>query len=253
MPDPVGADPVLVDVGWRNLSAEAALAFFPPEVLEAGEAEARMRLFPFGGPANDLARRIVQVRCPYDLTIRCSPPGVRPVQFFRVPEEGGLSEGAFRGLVTPIAPTAQREPGLPAVQISLNLMVLTEEECAIQLMPPFLWDGFREWPGSVVSGRFPLRSWPRPLNCVLEWQDRERDWVLRRGDPLVYLSFEFDAPSKRPRMVEAEATPALMRHFAQVDNVTSFGRNVAPMFSEAARRRPARLLSPKRTGCPDFS
>lgn len=246
-------EPVLVDVGWRNSSPQAALAFFPPEVLGPGEIEARMRLFPFDGPANDLAHRIVQVRCPYDLRVRPSPPGVWPTRFHRVPEEGGLSEQGFRGLVTPIIPTAQRDRATPAVQISLNLVVLTEEECAIQLMPPFLWEGFREWPGSIVSGRFPLRSWPRPLNCVLEWQDRDRDWVLRRGDPMVYLLFEFDDPAKRPRMVEAAATAPFTRHFAQVDSVTLYGRNVGPMFTEAERRRPHRLLTPKRIGCPDFS
>ena len=91
----------------------------------------------------------------------------------------------------------------------------------------------------MVSGRFPLRSWPRALNCVLEWQDRNRDWVLRRGDPMVYLMFDFDDPAKRPRMVEAAMTPPLRRHAAQIDNVGSFGRNVRPMFLEAARRRQA--------------
>lgn len=246
-------EPVTVDVGWRNCSPQAALAFFPPRLLGAGEIAARMGLFPLDGPANDLAHRIVEVRCPFNLRIRPSPPGVTPVQFQRVPEQGGLSQAGFRGLVSPIMKTAQRDPAVPAVQISLNLMMLTEEECAIQLMPPFLWEGFRDWPGTVVSGRFPLRSWPRPLNCVLEWQDRERDWVLRRGDPMVYIIFEFDDPAKRPHMVEAAATPALMRHVAQVDNVTSYGRNVGPMFTEAARRRPVRLLQPKRIGCPDFS
>ena len=40
---------------------------------------------------------------------------------------------------------------------------------------------------------------------------------------------------------------------AQVDNVTTFGRNVGPMIQQATERRPARLLTPKRTGCPDFS
>jgi len=244
---------IIVDVGWRNCSPQAALAFFPPEPIGAGEVVAQAQLFPADAPANDLVDRIVQVRCPYDLTIRTSPPGVMPVQFYRVPEEDGLSEAGFRGLVTPILPSAQRSDATPAVQISLNLMIVTEETCALHLMPPFLSERFRDWPGTVVSGRFPVRSWPRPLNCVLEWQDRDRDWVLRRGDPMVYLMFDFDDPAKRPRMVEAAMTAPLERHFAQVDSVSSYGRNVGPMFQEAALRRPNRLLKPKRTGCPGFS
>jgi hypothetical protein len=245
-------EPILVDVGWRNSSPEAALAFFPPEPIGGGEAEALSYLFPSGWSANELMHRIVQVRCPYDLTLRLSPPGIRPVQFYHEPNERGLSEMGFKWLVTPILPSAQRSDAILAVQISLNLMIVTEEICALHLMPPFLSLGFRDWPGTVVSGRFPVRSWPRPLNCVMEWQDRDRDWVLRRGDPMVYLMFDFDDPAKRPRMVEAAMTAPLERHSAQVDNVSSFGRNVGPMFQEAARRRPARLLKPKRTGCPDF-
>jgi hypothetical protein len=246
-------EPILVDVGWRNGSPQAALAFFPPEPIGAGEAEASAQIFPANGPANDLIHRIVQVRCPYDITIRPSPPGVRPVQYYRVPEEGGMSESGFRWLVSPITPSAQRSDATPAVQISLNLIIVTEENCTLNLMPPVFSRRFRDGPGTVVSGRFPVRSWPRSLNCVLEWQDRDRDWVLRRGDPMVYLMFDFDDPAKRPRMVEAAMTVPLKRHFAQVDNVGSFGRNVGPMFQEAARRRPAPLLKPKRTGCPDFS
>lgn len=242
-----------VDIGWRNCSPQAALAFFPPEPVSAHEAEGIAEFFPHAGPANHLARRLIQVRCPYNLTVRRSPTGVRPVRFVRVAEEGGLSDAGFNGLAVPIVPTAQRNDRLPALQISLNLMIVTEEICAIQLMPPFLAPSFRDWPGTVVSGRFPVRAWPRPLNCVLEWQDPDRDWVLRRGDPMVYLMFDFDDPAKVPNMVEAALTPALKRHFAQVDNVSSFGRNVAPMFQEAVRRRPDRLLQPKRTGCPDFS
>ena len=110
-------EPILVDVGWRNGAPRAALAFFPPEPIGAGEAEALARMFPVGGPANDLVHRIVQVRCAYDITIRPSPPGVRPVQYYRVPEEGGLSEAGFRAMVTPIIPSAQRNAATPARSI----------------------------------------------------------------------------------------------------------------------------------------
>jgi len=239
-----------VDVGWRNVSPQAALAYFPPEPVGAAESAALQRLHPRGADRADPAQRILQVRCPYDLRIRVSPPRVRPVRFTRVAEEGGLSEAGYRGLVEPILPSAQRDGATPAVQIALNLMMVTEEPCEISLTPPFLAPNFRHWPGPLTAGRFPLRSWPRPLNAVMEWQDRDSDWVLRRGDPMVYLWFHFDDPAKRPNVVEAALTPALKRHFAQVGDVSSFGRNVGPMFREAERRRPARLLTRKRTACP---
>lgn len=234
-----------VDVGWRNCSPQAALAFYPPEPL--GPAEAALA----APMARQLGARILQVRCPYNLRLRRTPPGIQPAGFQRVPETGGLTQAGFKGLAQAIAPTARRDQTIPAVQLSLNLMLLTEEVCTLNLTSPFLAPSFRAWPGTLVSGRFPLRSWPRPLNAVLEWQD-PHDWVLRRGDPMVYLWLHFDDPDKIPNVVEAALTPALQRHFAQVDNVTTFGRNVTPMFQQAEMRRPTRLLQRKETGCPDF-
>lgn len=235
-----------VDVGWRNGSPQAALAFFPPEPLGEEAAEAA------GPMARALGARILQVRCPFNLRLQRSPPGVKPAGFRMVREPGSISEAGFKGLLQPIVPSAQRDPDVPAVQISLNLMLITEEDCALQLTSPFFAPTFRDWPGTLVSGRFPLRSWPRPLNAVLEWQDRH-DWVLRRGDPLAYLWLHFDDPRKVPNVYEAALTPALKRHMAQVDAVSNFGRNVGPMFEQATERRPARLLTPKRIGCPTFS
>ncbi|MCL5775707.1 hypothetical protein M1105_01680 [Limibaculum sp. FT325] len=240
-------EPVAVPVGWRNSSPQASLAFFPPRPL--GEAAAGVAL-P-GLPAEGLGRRLVRIRAPYDLRLRLSPPAVRPVQVGRVPKDSTLSEDGFRGLVTPIKPSAQRDPDTVAVQVALNLFFVCDEDCTLHLMPPFLSPNFRHWPGPIVCGRFPLKSWPRPLNAVLEWQDRSRDWVIRRGDDLAYVLFAFDDPTKVPALTEAALTPALRRHVAQVDNVSSFGRNVGPMFAEAERRRPARLLVPKRIGHTD--
>ena len=232
--------PIPVDVGWRVTSNQAALAFFPPE--------------PVADVPPGYEGRILQVRSPYNLRVRKMPSGQGPARFGMVREPGGLTQAGFKGLTQPIIPTAQRNQATPAFQISLNLMMICEEDVALNLTAPFFAPTYREnWPGTLVSGRFPLRSWPRPLNAVLEWQDEGRDWVLRRGDPMAYIWLHFDDPAKIPNVVEAALTPALKRHFAQVDSVADFGRNVAPMFQEAERRRPARLLTPKRIGCPDFT
>lgn len=251
MPDGQNSRPACREalVGWRFGSHKASLAFFPPEPLSNADAAQVSGLMP----GSDLAGRIFQIRCPYDLTLRCSPGGVLPVRFTRDADESRLSEAACQALVSPVLRTAQRDLGNPAVQISLNMHFLTEEEAVLVLMPPFLSPGFRDWPGSLVSGRFPLKSWPRPLNAVLEWQERDRPWRLRRGAPMAYIWVQFADPAARPRLVQSATTPALKRHMAQVENVMAWGRNVAPMFAQAEARRPARLLVEKEIGCPEFS
>ncbi|MEL7172310.1 MAG: hypothetical protein AAFU72_04380 [Pseudomonadota bacterium] len=229
-----------IPVGWRMSSPQAALAFLPPEPLAQD------------GGGDDLLSRLVRIRAPYDLRLRVSPPGHKPQGFARIGRESSISEAAFRGLVTPIAPHAQRRPDVMAVQIALNLRFITDAPCTLELMPPFLSESFRRWPGPIVSGRFPLTDWPRPLNAVIEWQDRDRDLVIRRGDDMAHVRIHFDDPAALPHLVEAADTPALRRHLARIDDVSSVGRNVRPMFAEAAARHPARLLVPKETGAPDW-
>ena len=243
--------PIPVDVGWHPDSEQAALAFLPPEPLGEAERAALAQTDPLTG-AGEIAERVFVLRCPFNLRLRVSPPGVTPVRFTRIEEEGQISEQALAGLFNQIDRSALRERSMPIVQLSLNLFFVTEEPAALTLTPPFLSPVFREWPGTLVSGRFPVRSWPRVLNAALEWEDRDRDWVLRRGDPLAYVWVQLDDPRKVPRLVEAASTPALMRHFRQISSVIEFGRNVGPMFEEAERRRPARLLTPKQTGTPPW-
>lgn len=234
-----------VDLGWRNSSPQAALAFFPPEPLSATDAAALFALAPGWSAGADLAPRIFVVRSPFSVRIRLVRAPGQPARFQRVAQQGGLSDAGFRGLVTPILPHAQRQADVPACQISLNLYFVSDVPCQLQLMPPVFWPGFRAWPGPLVCGRFPLRAWPRPLNAALEWHDHDREWVLERGDPLACIMPLYDDPELVPRLFEARLTPALKRQIAMVDDVSSVARNVGPMFAEAERRRPARLLEPK--------
>lgn len=232
-------------LGWRNSSPQAALAFFAPEPLSAQDAVLFTGLTGSSGSAASLARRMFVLRSPSNLRIRMTRGTGQPPQFVQMPEAAGLSEQAFRGLVTPILPEAQRNPETPACQLALNMIFVTDEPCMLQIMPPFHWSGFRQWPGSIVCGRFPLRAWPRPLNCVLEWQEPDRDWVIRRGDPLATVLILYPGQEIDPELVEAALIPDLKRHFERIDSVSDMGRNVGPMFAEAERRRPKQLLKPK--------
>ncbi len=234
-------------LGWRNSSPQAALAYFKPKPLNQTESAALSPLFSGYTQDSDLASRVFVIRSPFNIRIRVRTALNGQVSFMRIAEPGGISDPGFRGLVTPVAATAQRDTETPACQIALNLVVISDEPCSLQLMPPFYAPGFRNWPGSLVCGRFPLQNWPRPLNAVLEWQDKSSDWILKRGDPLIYLIPIYDDPSVYPKIIEAGMTPSVQRHLKRIDDVTSFGRNVGPMFIEAERMRPAKLLIPKKT------
>ncbi len=232
-------------LGWRNSSPEASLAFFSPELLNTTDTAELCALFPCNTKTTDISKRIYVIRSPFNIRIRLGRKQNGQSTFQRIQQTGSISENAFRGLVTPVIPKAQRNAETPSCQIALNLLMISDEPCSIQLMPPFLEPNFRGWPGSLVSGRFPVHAWPRPLNAALEWHDYKKDWILKRGDPIAYVMPIYDDPNVRPILVEASLTKNLKRHLRRIDDVSAFGRNVGPMFEEAQRTRPAQLLVPK--------
>ncbi|MEM6487242.1 MAG: hypothetical protein AAF677_03055, partial [Pseudomonadota bacterium] len=235
-----------VPLGWKCDTPQMALAFIPPAPLDALEVPAGHPSLPSPTGEDGLGRRLLVVRAAFNVRIKLvRQPGLPP-RFQRVAEPRSISQQAFDLLVTPILPEAQRDPKLPACQMSLNLVMVSDEPCRLQLMPPFLSPALRRWPGTLVSGRFPLENWPRPLNAILEWQDPSRDWILRRGDPLAYLMPQYDDPALVPELVEVAQSKPLIRHIMRLNMVTEVARNVGPMFEEARRRRPKRLVIPKR-------
>ena len=237
--------PTLAPIGWRTSSPQASLAFLPPTPLSDLEAGALTNMFP-GSEQADLGHRVFAVRAAFNIRIKMVRNAKGATRFEQVWEPGAISASAFKGLVTPIAQPAQRGGALPACQLSMNLIFISDTPCTLQLMPPFFSESFRKWPGSIVSGRFPVYAWPRALNCVLEWEDADRDWIIHRGDPIACVMPIYNDPNLVPDLFEARMTPGLRRHLARIEDVSSYGRNVGPMFERAARSRPAQLLERKR-------
>lgn len=229
-------------LGWRNWPSQAALAFFPPQPI--AETEAAGLMPNATGGAGQAARTFV-VRCPWNLRVKLGRNAKGQLIFQRANMRGGLSSEAFSGLGDALPPKSWRVADNPILQLSMNLLFISDEPCSIQLMPPFLSPSFRQWPGTLICGRFPITDWPRPLNAAIEWQDPKAEWVLKRGEPIAYAQAIFEDPDAVPRLVEAKMTRALKRHMTKIDKVTEFARNVGPMFENAAEARPPTLLAPK--------
>ncbi|MEL7152585.1 MAG: hypothetical protein AAFN51_02045 [Pseudomonadota bacterium] len=232
-------------LGWRNSSPQASLAFFPPVRLSQTEDGALAGLIPSPDGKPGFADRTYVIRSPWNLRMRpqTNQQGATVVGIANQP--GHLSQEAFSGLGEAFKTDAWRKADNPIFQMSLNLFFVSDEPCSVQLMPPFLSPTYRNWPGTLVCGRFPVTHWPRPVNAALEWQQDGGDWELTRGEPIAYVQAIHDDPDVIPVLVEAEMTAALKRHTQQMDSVALFARNVSPMFERAERARPAKLLKAK--------
>ena len=238
--------PSEVLLGWRNSSAQASIAFYPPIPLSQTEDGSLARLIPSPNGLPGFAERTYVIRCPWNVRLRPQRNPQGQIVFGIANQPGHLSQEAFQGLGEPFKPEAWRKAENPIFQLSLNLFFISDEPCSVQLMPPFLSPTYRDWPGTLICGRFPITNWPRPLNAALEWQQSDGVWALNRGEPIAYVQAIHDDPSVSIRLVEAEMTPALKRHTRQIDNVALYARNVSPMMQRAEQTRPAKLLNPKK-------
>ena len=233
-------------LGWRNSSPQASLAFFPPVPLSQTDDGALANLLPALGDHRGFADQTYVIRSPWTVRMRPQRTPKGETVFGIANQPGHLSQEAFRGLGEPFKTDAWRKAENPIFQLSLNLFFISDEPCSVQLMPPFLSPSYKNWPGTLICGRFPITNWPRPLNAALEWQQADGEWALNRGDPIAYVQAIYDDPNVVPTLVEAEMTPELKHHTRQIDNVALYARNVSPMFERAEQARPARLLEPKK-------
>lgn len=238
------ATPIHVDIGYCLAEPGAGFAYQPPRTVVSG------RTRPLGARAvqncpavNALERQLVEVPSPVALRLSLVNKGgelglrFNPAGTFARPE-------VLNRLLTVERPERWRDPKKPVLQLKLPFFFVTDEPCWAVILPPFLAPSMRRWPGTMVAGRYPVRDWPQSLSWALEWDALDGELVIRQGEPLAYAMFEFDAPNKRPRLVEAELTAELAEHRAGMDGVHHLTDRIEELWAGARARRPARLLKP---------
>ncbi|MGF1552178.1 MAG: hypothetical protein ACFBWO_06720 [Paracoccaceae bacterium] len=233
-----------VDVGYCLTEPGAGFAFPVPHTV------ASTRTRPLGARAvqncpavNLLERQLIALPCPIALRMRLSTEGAK--LGMTIDPKGTAAKPEWLRRFLWIEPQARwRDPRRPVLRLRLPWFLVTDEPCRATMTPPFLDRGPRRWPGVGVAGRWPARDWPAAIDWALEWDDPKGELVLRQGDPLAYVFFEFDHPDKRPRLVEAEPTAALADYRAGMDGVHHITDDIPDLWARAASRRPERLLVP---------
>ena len=238
------AKPEHVDIGYCLADPGAGFAFQPPRTVMAGRTK------PLGARAvqncpavNGLERQLVEIPSPIALRMALlSRNGelqlkINPAGTFAKPE-------ILNRMLSVEPPQRWRDARKPVVQLKLPFFFVTDEPCMATILPPFLAPHMRRWPGTMVAARYPVTVWPQSFAWALEWDALKDELVIRQGEALAYAMFEFDAPNKRPRLVEAELTDELAEHRAGMDGVHHLTDRIEEVWERAAARRPARLLRP---------
>ncbi|MEM8837917.1 MAG: hypothetical protein AAGE89_07480 [Pseudomonadota bacterium] len=245
-PEETDAPTGMVSVGWLLSEEKASVIFYPPERLKVeqhgtphGKSVARC-------PAIlGLEARHFIIRSPFDLNLRFgrTKEGKAVVQN-AAGNQSALRPEAFKRRVRLQSEAEWRKPGCPVLQVTLPYIFIADEPVWISQLPAFAHWTTPQRPGLMLGGRFPIDVWPRALMWAFEWRDLSQPLIVKRGDPLFYVSFEASPPSRPVKLIEAERTEELSTYMERISGAVDSVNQTFSLFDQARRFRPETLLKP---------
>ena len=173
-----------VDIGWYIDQSFGAFAFPDPVPVKSDRVKALSERAVQACPAvNEFERRLFEVRCPYHLHLELEK-NADTYDLYVTDSKTRLDTDLVSKFVTLMEPRIWRNPNIPVVQISSPYIFLCDETCFLSQLPPFLGQRHLNWPGILISGRFDIKNWLRPLNWAFEWTDPSRPLNLKQNEPL---------------------------------------------------------------------
>lgn len=191
---------------------------------------------------NTFENRTIEVLAPFSLRLRCIESASGGYDFHLVDSGTRVDEDVIARQVTFVERRFWREPNTPVVQIALPHFFVCDETCYLTQAPPWASKPAIQIPGNFISGRFPTDVWPRSLNLAFEWTDRDRDFVMKRGEAACYLLVETSRVDAPIRLVRGQLTAELLAYRQQIEDVAKYTSGAFNLFDEARKVRPAHLL-----------
>ena len=232
-----------VTIGYVPVALRSSLAFPVPRLL----------LGTRGGPigpravqacpaVNTFESRTVEILAPFSLRLRCIARDAGNFDFHLVEDGTRLDEELLQHHVTFMPRQFWRTSGSPVVQIGLPHFFVCDETCYLNQTPAWASEKSASIPGRLISGRFPTSVWPRTLNLAFEWSDFGADFVMKRGEPVCYATFETERPDRPIRLVPGTLTPELADYRSQLEDVVKYTSGSFELFHDAKSIRPSKLL-----------
>ncbi|MEP3073033.1 hypothetical protein [Maricaulis sp.] len=234
--------------GWLFKDDKTSLIWDAPKPVSFDHPRPATSKSALSCPAAiEFDRRHFAIPCPVDLRLRMVRNAQGQMQLTNVdgPQASTRPAGLQQILVLS-PPNEWRHPERPMIQLVTPYVFISDEPLYINQFPPFLHYETQARPGVMLCGRFPADIWPRQHMWAFEWHDLEKDLVLKRGEPLLYVRFEGGDPAAPVRLVEAEKTPELESFMRSIVDVTNFVNQSFQLFKTARERRPKTLLVEKK-------
>ena len=234
-------------VGWLFSENKHSIVFDPPNRVRSVDMNRTHSKSASRCPAViGLESRYFEVKCPYDLQLAFvrdekGQPGLRNLLGVASP----VRTGKLREVVRMVDESEWRHSDRPTLQIPVPYLLICDEPVYVQQVAPFMHYSANPWPGTIFGGRFPINVWPRPLQWAFEWHDIKKPLVMKRGDPMFYITFETQSPERPIQLVEAERTPELNEYIDAISGAVNYVNQTFSLFKAAEARRPSKLVTPK--------
>ena len=193
---------------------------------------------------NQFESRYFEVTCPFDLRLRCEK-NKDQYEIYSVPDGTRLDEELIKQNLNLMPKNTWRDEERPVIQIECPYAFITDDDVFLTQLPPFLSFNSSYWPGTLISGRFNIKNWPRTLSWAFEWYDLSQDLILKRNKPWFYVFFESNSSQDVFKLVEAEYTDDLRKFKKSMHQTPRYVSNTFSLFNTAKERRPKKLLIEK--------
>jgi predicted RNA binding protein YcfA (HicA-like mRNA interferase family) len=230
------------DIGWFLTEMEGGHVFFSPKSAANSAPTAISSKAVQSCPAIlDQQSRNFEVHCPFDLQLRLKKVSPNKWDVFTIKSGTSIQSGLLRNLLKQMPASERRTENIPVIQISTPYVFVSNEITYInQRHPSGASNAFNSW--QLISGRFPIHSWVRPISWAVEWVDVEQDIVLTRGQPWFSVDFEAYDPRKKLRLRQVEMSAEAKRQLLGAKNVASMVRGTTSLFDTALRRMRSPLI-----------
>lgn len=237
-----------VTVGWLLRAPKSSVIFSPPQPFSRSDPKpVSSKSIQHCPAAVDFDRRHFVIPAPIDVTLhfKRQPDGSLGLADADG-QQSAIRESGLSSMLMLGPQSEWRHPDRPMIQIISPYVFVADEPCFVVQTAPYLHYFAEPRPGVQMGGRFPIHIWPRPMSWAFEWYDISKPLKLKRGEPWFYVHFETENPSARVRLVEQEETAELGSYIDSIADVSKYVNQTYSLFSEAQRRRPDTLVSPKK-------
>ncbi len=98
----------------------------------------------------------------------------------------------------------------PTVQMELHIGIVSDAPCTIEIFGAFFSTNEQDLTYRVIPGTYDIYSWQRFLNFAFEWTNFQKNIIIKRGQPILYMRFRSRNLNEKYQMVRIEMTDDLL-------------------------------------------